>query len=481
MSTTCPCCVEEYNKSIRSEIKCPKCSYSTCKECTRTYILSTTKDPCCMNCYFKFPSEFNVLQLNRSFMEKDYKKHRQTLLLEREISKMPETMPLAQQQQEVEEIEGKNNELKKEITALREKARALENEKNSNHTKIWNIKAGKTKKSETKFIMPCPDEICRGYLSTGYKCGICNLCTCPKCLEIVGDKKVNPLHVCDEEKVKTAEFIKSTTKPCPGCGERIFKLEGCDQMWCTGCHTAFSWKTGVVDKGLVHNPHFYQFQRNNQGGAPRNPMDFHCGGMPNWWVTRREITQCLLSHISQRTNGDIVSVLTNLHRTVTHITYISLADTRRKIQELSNLQDLRVRYILKRISKKELATTILRKDNLRRKYTEMVHVFELLSTVGIDIFNMINEKVKKLKINLEKNTRDAIAHEFADFSKKKINEYKKLCEYCNSQLEVISVTFNQTVVHIDDSFIIKTIKFSLTKHKLKQEKENFIIAPADIN
>lgn len=478
MSDTCPCCVEKYNKSLRSEVKCQKCSYSACKECTRTYILSTTKDPCCMNCHFKFPSEFNVLQLNRSFMEKDYKTHRKTLLLEREISKMPETMALAQQQQEVEEIEAKNKTLKEQITALKEKVRILENEKNGNHTKIWNIKAGKTKKSETKFIMPCPDENCRGYLSTGYKCGICNLFTCPKCLEIVGDKKVNPLHVCDEEKVKTAEFIKSTTKPCPGCGERIFKLEGCDQMWCTSCHTAFSWKTGIVDKGVVHNPHFYQFQRNNQGAAPRNPMDFHCGGMPNWWVIRRDINQFLFTGGS---NGEIVTILTNLHRTVGHITHVCLADTRRKIQELANLQDLRVRYILKRISKKELASTILRKDNSRRKYTEMVHVFELLSTVGIDIFNMINEKVNILKRNLEKKSRNTIANEFVDFLKEKIHEYQKLCEYCNSQFEVISVTFNQSVIQINDSFGINTRKFNLTKHKLKKEKENSIIAPADIN
>ena len=299
-TNTCPCCVEKYNKTIRSEVKCPKCSYSACKECTRTYILSTTKDPCCMNCHFKFPSDFNVLQLNRSFMEKDYKKHRQTLLLEREISKMPETMSLAQQQQEVEEIEGENKKLKTQITALKDQIRVLELEKDKNNTRIWNIKRGKTKKSEIKFIMPCPDENCRGYLSTGCKCGICNLFTCPKCLEIVGDKKVNPLHVCDEEKVKTAEFIKSTTKPCPGCGERIFKIEGCDQMFCTAprkdgsgfCETAFSWKTGKIETGTIHNPHYYAL-RKQKDNLTRNPGDVLCGGVPDMRYFNNIITNTI--------------------------------------------------------------------------------------------------------------------------------------------------------------------------------------------
>ena len=180
-------------------------------------------------------------------MEKDYRKHRKGLLLEREMSKMPETMAIAQRYKEVEVFEEENTAYKKEIDELRRKLYDIEQLRNTNIRKIWRIKNGKDKgQSDQKFIMPCPQESCRGFLSTGYKCGICNLFTCPKCLEIVGDKKINPDHVCDEDKVKSAELIKATTKPCPGCGERIQKIEGCDQMWCTGCHTAFSWRTGAI-------------------------------------------------------------------------------------------------------------------------------------------------------------------------------------------------------------------------------------------
>jgi hypothetical protein len=73
-----------------------------------------------------------------------------------------------------------------------------------------------------QFIRPCPNNECRGFLSTRYKCGICGTRTCPQCLEIKGEN-----HECIEENIKTAELIRKDTKPCPSCGTSISKIEGC--------------------------------------------------------------------------------------------------------------------------------------------------------------------------------------------------------------------------------------------------------------
>ena len=181
MESCCPICVENFDKSNRAPITCPNgsCNFSACKECTRTYLLSTTKDPCCMKCNHKFDTDFSVIQLNRSFMDKDYRKHRKGLLLDREMSKMPETMAIAQRYKEIEGFEEENVGYKKKINELRNKLAELEGFRNSNVQKIWRIKNGKDKgQAEQKFIMPCSQESCRGFLSTAYKCGICNLFTC---------------------------------------------------------------------------------------------------------------------------------------------------------------------------------------------------------------------------------------------------------------------------------------------------------------
>lgn len=46
-------------------------------------------------------------------------------------------------------------------------------------------------------------------------------------------------------------------------------VSNCDQMWCTTCHTAFSWERGTIEKGHIHNPHFYQWQKTISGNTPQ--------------------------------------------------------------------------------------------------------------------------------------------------------------------------------------------------------------------
>jgi hypothetical protein len=131
-----------------------------------------------------------------------------------------------------------------------------------------------------EFIMRCPAEECRGFISASYICGICTKKTCSDCLEIL-----EAGHACKNESIESAKAIKKETRSCPKCAARIFKIDGCDQMWCTvdGCNTAFSWNTGHIVSGRVHNPHYYEWLR-SQGkelSAPREPGDIPCGGLPD--------------------------------------------------------------------------------------------------------------------------------------------------------------------------------------------------------
>ena len=105
----CPCCCETYNNSNHTEITCPRvdCAFSTCKSCIRMYLLGTVKDPHCMNCKTAWDQDFIVFNLNRSFVIKDYKAHRQETLLDREMSKMPETMEKASRFKKKEKLEEK--------------------------------------------------------------------------------------------------------------------------------------------------------------------------------------------------------------------------------------------------------------------------------------------------------------------------------------------------------------------------------------
>ena len=72
---TCSICCESFNKSLNSKIVCPipNCHFEACKTCVRTYLLSTTNDPHCMNCKNQWDHKFLVESLNKSYIENDYR------------------------------------------------------------------------------------------------------------------------------------------------------------------------------------------------------------------------------------------------------------------------------------------------------------------------------------------------------------------------------------------------------------------------
>ncbi len=53
-------------------------------------------------------------------------------------------------------------------------------------------------------------------------------------------------------------------------------LSNCDQMFCTNCNSAFSWKTLKLVNGNIHNPHYFEWMRRS-GQQARNPLDIQCG------------------------------------------------------------------------------------------------------------------------------------------------------------------------------------------------------------
>jgi hypothetical protein len=111
--------------------------------------------------------------------------------------------------------------------------------------------------------------------SIEYICENCNVVVCGICIE---EKNLN--HECDNDVLKTLKHIHSTCETCPKCHTVIEKESGgCDQMFCTKCKTTFSWTTKrIVLKGEVHhNPHFYDWQRLQQGES-RHPLDNPCEG-----------------------------------------------------------------------------------------------------------------------------------------------------------------------------------------------------------
>lgn len=497
----CPICIETYNKSIKAKICCnnPSCNFHACKTCVRTYLMNSTADLHCMNCRKSWEQAFVILNLNRSWFVNTYTPHHNGLLLERNKSLIQETMPEVDAYMERkrlriknapkikeirEQINNKNTELHNIIVEQRKQEeaarkiyfdtlRAIRQETEIKrvdiHTEIYELRESKTELENAcgievgdkkRFIMPCQKAECKGFLSTQYKCGVCETQCCPKCLDVLTDE-TKADHVCNEDTVKSANHIKSTTRPCPKCGERIYKTEGCNQMWCTVCHCSFDWVTGRIENGTVHNPHYFQFLReNNNGVVPRQPGDDPCGNysiLLNYCVNY--IGRYLYSN-DDRKMMDYESEyhipaesLCNFTRMISHFENVEMTNARQILNDCENVTEWRVRWIVKDMSEQHFCSYINEKNKRRLKYTDLLYIYELIVNVGKDIIQGLLMKITDNNINIDnavlknkiKNTSIEV---YIPLFREAYSEIEKFIKYCNDQFKVISMSHNCSVHRI---------------------------------
>jgi hypothetical protein len=460
----CTVCCTKYNKSTHLPIKCEQgaCNFNACLECVRTYLLGSINEPHCMECKMGWTPKF-LLILKKNWLSDIYRPHREKMLCDIEISKIAETMPDAERYKAVKAQDKITHDLQKQYAALKATLDKLYDEIHKSHRISSEIKRGVNNKEEKKeFFMPCPAIDCNGLLSTQYKCGICEKFSCHECHEVIGERKTDP-HTCDPNNIASAKAIKNETKQCPGCHNRIFRIEGCSQMWCTGCHTAFDWNTGrkVVAERL-HNPHWVEYQRNLNGGvAPRAPGDVPCGGL----CTRNELHTGIINKLIKSIEPNLTKQIRAIHAIIENITYNTIREIRTRVQTLRDFKDIRVKYIVGEITKKELSDHIFRNDKLMQKNTELLNVYELLSAVGIDLF---------IRLLANQNSGEI----FMTDTIEQISQYDKLRIYCNELFAVISNTYSMTVPQITQNWIAVTDKFNGKDLKIINEKAAAALAHA---
>ncbi|MEI7996130.1 MAG: hypothetical protein WCH01_14640, partial [Methylococcaceae bacterium] len=265
-SSLCIICDEKFNKTNHFLITCSYCATEACRTCCQTYILGQNL-PKCMNnaCGKEWTRKFLVQVFPKTFVNKDLKKHKEKVLLEKELSLLPATQGVVEAQIEKEKLLA-------EVAQVNALIRDLYRRRDNLNIQVANTDGNNAHNKPRNFVRACPVEDCRGFLSTQWKCGLCETYTCSKCHVV---KSKTDEHVCNTDDLATAALLSKDTKPCPSCHTGIIKIEGCDQMWCTQCHTAFSWKTGKLED-KIHNPHYFEWQRLN-GGVPRAQGDIQCG------------------------------------------------------------------------------------------------------------------------------------------------------------------------------------------------------------
>lgn len=502
---TCQICEEKYNKSNRLHVTCDYCEYEACRECQQTYILSV-EIPQCMNCHKEWNRNAMVKKFTRVFIDTELKDKRKQLLFDQERALMPGTQPIVERMKYVSKIRKhirhiekkieilntlKNNyyhectnidlynlEIKLPLEVLEEDFKMLDVITANYSEKISKVFEERRKENQTRggggagnatdtnngngeknnhnhtFIRACPAEGCRGFLSTQWKCGICDKWTCPNCHEVKGNTR-EATHECKPENVESAKLLAKETKPCPKCASNIFKIDGCDQMWCTQCHTAFSWRTGKIET-TVHNPHYFEYMRRiNSGHVDRNPLDIQCGreidhyfiqrltnnvlywtsdsvALYNDYIMKRNRIDRIISWVDLReqknnykinfTNPETCEMnqknyireqLFCLGEKCRNLVHIRAVELPRYVQNREHgNEDLRIQYLNDQIDENSFKNTIVLRDKNTDKNREMANILNMFLTCVTDILFRFDNHVRKLTTD-DKAERERITKEYA--------------------------------------------------------------------
>lgn len=367
MTDTCSICTEKYNKTRHTKVCCPYCDYSSCRECMETYLLGEPVARC-MNpeCRKEWTRLMLAGMMSKTFLANKYRDHTENLLYDTQRAMLPDTQPFVAFATYHDELGAVSADLQKQMNELKARLCLLKTQKDyvsveqgriytnfmmpiypepglvaecyeqlsSGARTAQTVMAGayyntrfgvSGKPAQLRFHRRCGDPECLGYLSTQWKCGLCNKWTCSDCHKLLGvdgrgrsrnienvggdagvgakrcwvvaaidgesdddewslddnsdvetvcESVAEDKHVCNPDDVATAKLLNHDTRSCPKCDTPIYKIDGCDQMWCTQCHTAFSWKTGEIQT-RIHNPHYYEWlrKRSATGEIPREPGD----------------------------------------------------------------------------------------------------------------------------------------------------------------------------------------------------------------
>lgn len=378
----CDVCCEKKT----SIVKCPYCPYEACDGCYERVILDSINKPACMSCKKQFSDDFVSSSFSKVFRTKRLKAHRENLLLEIEMARMPATQP------HVEYLK-KREEMKEEIDLLAYQIKEMtirRRELLAQYRWGTDAKEEKLETEKSSYVGACPKNDCRGFLSTKHLCGICGVKACADCRMVETED-----HKCNKDDVASVNELKKTCKNCPNCMTTIFKTEGCDQMWCTKCNVAFSWKTGRLEKGVIHNPHYFEWLNRTGGGAPRNPHAERCGGMPEARFLSdkrlRVMIQLPDKRFGKTYRGQLAcQFLTDAYREVQHIRNVILPVMPTVLDNQTNI-DLRVDYLNGKITKDEMKVKLQRREKDRAKKLEYRDVLDMYCTVLQDMFYRLFE------------------------------------------------------------------------------------------
>ena len=451
----CVLCTE--NMIDNDRIICPHCSVELCESCFQYSITMEIQDPVCVYCKKPLSIEFILSNNSNKWCEKIFLDYYSTLLLEKEKNKLVNSIPKFKIHVEINKLKKEKNQLstnkaiEKEIInyvklkdeiSLKDIKKSdlflkLYNNKidernairNSKNTKIEELEKSlninkKVKKEKVIYISKCPNEKCKGYINNKYQCELCDILICKACFMI---KKED--HICKTADIESAELIKKDTKSCPGCYTNIFKINGCNQMFCTNCNIVFHWETLEIDKGPVHNQHYFDYITKLSNSSEQIRIEnAACGHIRELYPRiMKYIRRCWIHNlylINQEIEGEIIIYFRERFK--------------------NNFEDYRIQYLFNKLSEEKWKNKIMKDTIFNEANKSYIEILEMFITISSDMIRKLCFEIDDILIQKEKEAKQII-----------ISIFKKNI-YTNSKKEnVIDFLDNEQCACLSQELLVK--------------------------
>lgn len=394
----CKICVNLFNKTNHKKIMC-ECKECVCLECCKKYITESDSFANCMSCKKEWNRIFLFENFPKKWLNKEYKKHKEELLEKRHDAMLPKYHKYVLSKKREHEYQNEIKEIEKEIQSLYKKRHTL----NLLAHKEYLFYSGYSNEPE-KLNLPignCPKNECRGFIDKSLKCSICNIKVCSKC-----NNEESDFHVCNLENINSVDAIQKECKNCPSCISTIYKIDGCNEMFCTKCKVSFRWDTlDIITSGPRHNPHYTDYM--SSINASKNYI---------------EIYDLKPIHAKTKKDSNKIKKFQELLRKAFE-TQDYINDHLENVEDFN--RELGIKYIEGCITNDE------RRDILQKKHKELEKQKDT---------NLIRELwTEQIKNNLYNFVHNGVS---LDETSKNIDA---LQEYCNEVLKKIGVSYNSRI------------------------------------
>jgi hypothetical protein len=204
-------------------------------------------------------------------------------------------------------------------------------------------------------------------------------------------------------------------------------VRNCDQMYCTQCHTPFSWRTGKVETGTVHNPHYFEWlqRRNLEDNQIQQDMIPRCG---------REIDHFFVREMIRHPSINFSNRIISLCRSLIHFREIILPNY--ETHRFNDNQDLRVSFLRNQIDENYFRTTLQKREKARQKKEEYYRLFAMMIQCITEIIYRYREEEGQVRMT------EFVARVDRVSDTRFLDEIENLITYVNECLANISRTYS---------------------------------------